>query len=212
MTKTRMFMVAALAVIVAFGVSELQAQSVVGMNPKLTAVAKVPTEGVSPDATIPGLIGGELAMGTLPPADGGGNAYWPCFTGGSDADCSAIPAGAWVSGIPSITWSKTGCTNATCAQLTWWFQDNTTDATDDLIITLTAKEGVKTIMNSGALDFGPNPFAGGYLVVLTAYVGFGTGECAVGTCRNPSAGDATLTAEVQVGTAKATTKQTITLQ
>jgi len=211
MTKTRMFMIAALAVIVAFGVSGLQAQSAVG-NAKLTAVTKVPTEGVSPDATIPGLIGGELAMGTLPPTDGSGNPYWPCFTGGSDADCSAIPAGGWVSGIPFITWSKSGCLNTTCAQLTWWFQDNTTDATDDLIITITAKQGSKTVLNSGALDFGPNPFPGGVLVVLTSYVGFGTEECAVGTCKNPASGDVTLETEVQVGSSKATTKQIITLQ
>jgi len=211
MTRIRIFMFAALAVIVAFGVSGLQAQSAVG-KVNLTVVAKVPTAGISPDFTPPGLIGGELAMGVIPPPDSGGNAYWPCFTGGSDADCSSIPAGGWVSGIPYITWSKTGCTNTACAQLTWWFQDNTTDVTDDLIITITAKEGTKTILNSGALDFGPNPYPGGNLVVLYTDIGFGTSECAVGTCKNPTAGDVTLTVEAQVGTAKATTKQTITLQ
>jgi hypothetical protein len=211
MTKTRMFMVAALAVIVAFGVSGLQAQNVAA-NVKLTPVTKVPTEGVSPDAAPAALIGGELGMGVIPPIDGSGYYEWPCFTGGSNPDCSGIPAGGWVSGIPFITWSKTGCKNTVCAQLTWWFADNTTDATDDLIITITAKQGSKTLLNSGALDFGPNPFAGGYLVVLTDYVAFGTDECATGTCKNPAAGDATLTAEVQVGTAKATTKTIITFQ
>jgi len=209
MTKMRIIMFAALAVIVVFGVSGLQAQ--VAGNAKLTAVTKVPTSGVSPDATVPGLIGGELGLGVLPPADSSGYAYWPCFTGDSDADCSSIPAGGWVSGIPYIDWSKSGCTNQICTQLTWWFQDNTTDATDDLVITVTAKQGSKYILNSGALDFGPNPFAGGYLVVLTAYEGFGTSECAVGTCSNPKPGDAVVETEVQVGSSTATTKTTITI-
>jgi hypothetical protein len=198
-----MFTFAALAVIVAFGISgQAQAQGIVGQNPhlKLTVAGHIPpAEGVTPDVNPP-LVGGSLSLGVLPPTDGSGNPEWPCF--GGDTDCSGIAAGGWVQGVPLVVWSKADCKNTVCAQLLWWFQDNSTDTTDDLIITLEVKQGTKVIMNTGPLDFGPNAYTGD-TVYLTSYAAFGTAECAVGTCHNPATGEAVLTATVQVGSSTA---------
>ena len=216
MTKARIIMFAALAAIVTFGVcGQAQAQAAAITTPKamLTAVQKtsgdVSPDGVSPAVKLPGLIGGELAMGVLPPLDGSSYPYWPCLAGGTD--CSTIPGGGWVSGYPFMTWSLSSCNGVNCGQLTWWFQDNTTDSTDDLVITLTAKQGANFIYNSGPINFGPNPFSGD-IVIGTFYPTFGPGNCAVGTCATPVSGKVTLGALAQVGKIKATSTATMYLQ
>jgi hypothetical protein len=81
MTKNRMFMVAAVAAMVAFGVcAQAQAQSVgVGPHLRLTAVGTVPTAAVPSDTTQE-TIGGPLELGAIAPLDGGGAPYWPCLT------------------------------------------------------------------------------------------------------------------------------------
>ena len=218
MTKTRMFMFAALAVIVALGVcGQVQAQELQIHPGKFTIVGRVPVvQDAAPDVAIPALLGEDLSMAVIPAADGSGNPYWPCFTGSSSQpDCDTIPSGGVVTGVPYLTWSKTTCTakvaTAPCAELTWWFQDDSTDVTDDLIVTLKAIQGAKTLWTD-ILNAGPNPFSG-YIIVLTDGIAFGPGDCLNGgTCKKPAAGEVTLEATVTVGTESATQHQIIGLQ
>jgi hypothetical protein len=210
-----MFMSAALAATAALGVpGPALAQDSAGFDPhlKLVAVAKIPMPDISPDTAAPALLGGPLSLGVLPPLDGSGNEYWTCFTGGSDPDCSSIPAGGWVSGIPYLFWPKKTCTNkeTACAQLTWWFQDNSTDTTDDLIITISANQGKKFILYE-TIDVGPNPYSG-YLVWVSIDVAFGPGNCGTETCSKPVDGEATLQALAIVGSSTATASQVIVFQ
>jgi hypothetical protein len=216
MTKLRMFMLAALAVTAALGVpGQALAQDSAGLDPhlKLVAVAKIPMTDISPDTAAPALLGGPLALGVLPPLDSSGNEYWACFTGGSDPDCSSIPAGGWVSGIPYLFWSKKTCTSkkTACAQLTWWFQNNSTDTTDDLIVTISANQGEKFILYQ-TFDAGSNDLYSGHLIWVTIDVGFGPGYCGTETCSKPVDGEATLQALALVGSSTATASQVIVFQ
>jgi len=215
MTKLHMFMSAALAATAALGVpGPALAQDSAGFDPHLsvTAVAKVPIQDISPDTAAPAMLGGELALGTLPPVDGSGYEYWPCFTGVS-TDCISIPAGGIVSGIPHLFWSKKTCTSkkTACAQLTWWFQDNSTDTTDDLIITISANQGKKFILYQ-TFDVGSNDCCSGYLVDLATNVAFGPGNCGTETCSKPEDGEVTLQALAIVGSSTATASQVIVFQ
>jgi hypothetical protein len=215
MTKLRMFMLAALAVTTALGVSgQAPAQDSAGFDPHptLVAVGKIPMPDISPDTAAPAMLGGPLALGVLPPLDGSGNEYWTCFTG-YGADCSSIPAGGWVSGIPYLFWSKKTCTNkkTACAQLTWWFQDNSTDTTDDLIVTISANQGKKFILYQ-TLDAGSNDLYSDNLIWVTIDVAFGPGNCGTETCSKPVDGEATLQALAIVGSSTATASQVIVFQ
>ena len=115
MTKTRMFMFAAIAVIVAFGV---------GGHPALAAapqfhrsvIGHVPAQ-VSPDTTGPTILQLVTTLGTLAPIDGSGNYEWPCLTGDpiNWPDCSSIPAGGLVIGLPTYTVSLANCLDPTVA-------------------------------------------------------------------------------------------------
>jgi hypothetical protein len=156
------------------------------------------------------MIGGALELGVIAPLDGGGAPYWPCLTGGSDTDCRSIPAGGWVSGIPYLSWSFS-CSGGACAQLTWWFQDGTVDTVDHLIVTISIKQGKRIIFDTGAQDYGPNPYPQ-QLVHVFSQAGFGPGNCAAGiTCSDPVTGKASMEATATVGTQTATTRQTIDL-
>jgi len=211
MTKIRTFMVAALAAIVALGVcAQAHAQTIsLGPHLRLVAVATVPTAAV-PSETTQEMIGGAFALGVIAPLDGSGNPYWPCLTGGPDADCSSIPSGAWVSGIPYLSWSYS-CSGGPCAEFFWWFQDGTVDTVDHLVMEISIKQGKRTVFDTGALDVGPNPYPQ-RLTSLYGELAFGPGNCAAGiTCSNPVTGKATIEATATVGTQTATTRQTIDL-
>ncbi len=115
---------------------------------------------------------------------------WPCFGGEGTAqpDCAYIgstgtsdPAslgGSAVLGAPSYTWyldantstsQPYGCNASSaadefhfCAQAVNWYEDDSNDTTDDLIWSMTVKQGSAYIYDSGTNDYGPNPY-GGYL-------------------------------------------------
>jgi len=107
------------------------------------------------------------------PTNSDGSDLWPCFGGGTAApntDCAdignpsqAFPAGGVIVGSPAYTWSLTNC-NATsstqnyCGETETWYEDDSNDATDELIYTITAVQGTTEIYNSGTVDFGPNVF------------------------------------------------------
>jgi hypothetical protein len=216
MTKLRTFMLAALAVTAALGVpGQALAQDSASLDPhlKLVAVTKIPIQYISPDTAAPAMLGGPLTLGALPPFDGSGDPYWTCLTGGSDPDCSSIPAGGWVSGIPYLFWSKKACASKKnyCAQLSWWFQDNSADTTDDLTITISANQGKKFILYTN-FDAGSNDTYSGYLISLAYDVTFGPGNCGTETCAKPVDGEATLQALAIVGSSTATASQVIVLQ
>jgi hypothetical protein len=118
-----------------------------------------------------GLYGLDQAF-TAYALDGSGADEWPCFGGGSGADCSTIVAGGVVVGIPQYVWSYSACDGATasdttpCGQTETWYEDdsNDTSTSDDLTYSLTATQvqGKATvyIADSGTVDFGPNPYGG----------------------------------------------------
>jgi hypothetical protein len=152
----------------------------------------------------------DAQFGYLPPKDGNGNDYWPCYTGGSNADCSSLPANGVVVGIPLYTpWSVSACDTSTpCGQIYFFYDDLTNDSTDDLIVTVTVKQGSNYIFAVGPQDIGPNPFAN-EVVVFSGDKAFGTqGQSGKGngwragskrTCVDPAAGVANGEAIIQVG-------------
>jgi len=152
-------------------------------------------------------------FGNLPPKDGSGNDYWPCYTGGSNADCSSIPNGGVVAGIPVYAWSLANCDNSSppatpCGQIYFLYQDLTGDTTDHLVLTITVKQGSNYIFAKGPVDLGPNPylnevvvFSGDKAFGTQGQTGRGNGWCAGSrhTCVDPVAGLATGEAMIQVG-------------
>ena len=84
-----------------------------------------------PDATVPTLFTALLNIGANPPLDKGGIGYWPCFTGGSDTDCSSIPSGGIVVGEPlPAAVVPHGCKG--CAQI-YWIVESTSAAKSGLV-------------------------------------------------------------------------------
>jgi len=171
-----------------------------------------------------------LGMGTLPPVDGGGNDYWPCFPNPNNLnypDCSNIPAGGVVIGAPAYTQSLANCDAnvagaPNCGQIFWFYEDDTGDSTDHLIVSITVKQGLNYILDTGNFDFGPNPFPTGSVIVISDDVAFGTlgqtgknnGFCAGSkkVCVDPVAGIATVSITTKVGASKITGKFNINLQ
>ena len=166
----------------------------------------------------------------LPPLDGGGNDEWPCFPGSDNpisADCSQIAAGGVVVGAPAYTWSLANCdassdTSANCGQLYWFYEDDTGDNTDDLIVSLAVKQGTEYILDTGNVDLGQNTFPAGSVVVIYDDTAFGTlggtgknnGFCAGSkkVCVNPVAGVATVSFTTKVGASKISGHFNINLQ
>jgi hypothetical protein len=210
MTKIRMFMFAALAVIVAFGVCGQQA---LALDPhfKTIVVGRAPVSDAVPDAAaqVHQLY---TMMGVAPPLDASSLDTWPCFTGGSDPDCSSIAPGGLVLGIPFYTWSLTSCTSSTaaCGQISWMFETDVTSTKTAIDVSITVTQGTSTIMNTGTVKIGTNP-GSGYVEVISDNVGFGPGDCVVGTCATPVAGAAKITVTTTIGKQKATGVENITL-
>ena len=199
MTKIRMLMFAAIAVIVAFGV---------GGHPALAAapqfhrsvIGHVPAQ-VSPDTTAPTIFQLVTTLGTLAPIDGSGNDEWPCLTGDAVKwpDCSSIPAGGLVIGLPTYTVSLANCLdpNVACIGGVEVVEDDNPSTTKDFNWALRITQGDAVILDTGELNLGPNmpntiQFIGGNLYV-------GPGNCATGTCVSPVAGKATATTWTWVG-------------
>jgi len=209
-------MFAAIAVIVAFAV---------GGHPALAAapqfhrsvIGHVPAQ-VSPDTTdttAPTIFQLVTTFGTLAPIDESGDNYaWPCLTGDpiNNPDCSSIPAGGLVIGLPTYTVSLANCLdpNVACIAGVEVVEDDNPSTTKDFNWGLRITQGDAVILDTGMLNFGPNmpntiQFIGGDLNV-------GPGNCAVGTCVAPVAGKATATTYTWVGTSVAVGHATINFQ
>lgn len=224
MTKLHLFTCAVLAVMIAvcaFGQPAL-AQEVRSGN---FTVRAVPGQiGLGPLA--PSLLF-QLAdgFGVAAPPDGSGNPQWPCFGGGTD--CSTIAPGGVVIGTPAYTWSLSACDQNSgsvppCGWIFWFYEDDTGDNTDHLIVSVTAKQTTKYVAATGNIDFGVNPFTAGTVIVVSGNQGFGTlgmtgknnGNCAGSgkTCVDPVAGPVAITVTTAVGKNKITGKFTINLK
>ena len=181
--------------------------------------------GVQNQAAATKLFQLSFGMGALPPLDEGGADEWPCFGGGTD--CSTIAPGGVVIGTPAYTWSLAACDgnnpNATaCGQIFWFYEDDTGDNTDDLIVSLIVKQGTHFILDTGKFDFGPNPFPAGSIIIIYDDTAFGTlgqtgknnGFCAGSNkvCVDPVAGPASVALTTQIGSQKISAKFNINLQ
>ena len=222
MTKSSLFQVSVLLVIVAFCFSGQQALAQHHLQAHVVPGSQL--RGVNPPA-VSHLFQLSLGMGVLPPLDGGGADFWPCF--GGQADCATIPAGGVVIGSPAFTQSLAACdantaTSPACGQLFWFYEDETGDNVSHLKASIVVKQGANFILDSGTIDFGPNPFPAGSVIVFSDDTAFGTlggvgannGFCAGSkkTCVNPVAGLAAVTVTTRVGTSKIVGKFNINLQ
>jgi hypothetical protein len=164
-------------------------------------------------------------FGVAAPPDSGGNPQWPCF--GGSADCSTIAPGGVVIGTPAHTWSLSACDQNSgsvppCGWIFWFYEDDTGDNTSHLIVSVTGKQGLNYVLDTGNIDFGPNPFPAGSVIVVSGNQGFGTmgqtgkgnGNCAGSPkiCVDPVAGPVNLSITTKVGLQKTTGKFTINLQ
>ena len=196
-TKIRMFMFAALAVIVPFG---MVGQPALATAPQFQAkvIGHVPAQ-VSPDSAAPTIFQLATNFGTLAPVDGSGYDEWPCFTGGSDPDCSSIPAGGLVVGVPTYTVELANCLNPNVACI-WGYEaveDDNPSTTEAFKWGLRIAQGGSVILDTGILNFGPN--TPNTIQVIGGNLYVGPGNCAVGTCVSPVAGKATATTYTWVG-------------
>jgi hypothetical protein len=228
MTKSRLFLVLASLAIVAFFICGQQA---LAQNPHHLQIRALPAthangthppKGPNEKKVLQQLAAG---FGVIPPIDGSGNDEWPCFPNGgnpNDADCASIAPGGVVLGAPAYTQSLADCDASAsgapnCGQVFWFYEDDTGDNVDDLVVSIVIKQGKNYILDTGDFNFGPNPFAAGSVIVISDDVAFGTygqtgpgnGACAGSTesCVNPIKGIATATITTTVGTS--TIKSTV---
>jgi hypothetical protein len=107
-----------------------------------------------------------------------GSELWPCFGGTTDCPVIGDPQVAFPDtgaalGGPAYVWSLPDCDGTTngssmggsptyvpCGQTETWYEDDSNDATDDLLYRVEVVQGTNVIYDSGTIDFGPNPFGG----------------------------------------------------
>lgn len=147
MTKTRKHFFALAALTLALGALPLAAQEDAAAAGHLHAIKRgaIFSDAV-PDAGAPTVFTALLNMGGNPKLDKGGNPFWPCFTGGSDTDCSSIPAGAIVVGEPLAAAVVPHVCNG-CAQIYWIVESTSAAKSGDIKIALTVKQGTTTIFS-----------------------------------------------------------------
>jgi len=177
MTRSRLFQALVLVALVAFfacsqlAVAQEKPHYQIKVLPRMNS--DVPQVNPGPPANLYGLGQAFTAFAL----DSNSADAWPCFgnTASPSPDCSTIQDGGVVVGIPSYVWSFANCdadTNGTsntkyvpCGQTETWYEDDSgTGNTFDLTYLLTATQvqsGVtKYLVDSGTVDFGPNPFGG----------------------------------------------------
>ena len=188
MTRSRSFRVLVFVAMVAFfacsqlAVAQEKPHFQIKVVPKVNS--DVPQVNPAPPANLYGL-GQQFTATPYPaPANSDGTELWPCFgnTSTPNTDCPTIgnpsvtfPTGGVADGIPQYVWSFANCdadTNGTsntkyipCGQTETWYEDDSgTGNTFDLTYLLTATQVqsgvVKYLVDSGTVDFGPNPFGG----------------------------------------------------
>jgi len=231
MAKPRLFQLVFLFAMVAFLICGQHANA-----QETQAISRLHIQARVVSTTDQGLIGDIVekkilyqltsGFGVLPPKDANGYDEWPCVPNSANAnypDCSNIAPGGVVTGVPGFTQSLAKCDDSTstisyCGQIFWFYEDDTGDNTDDLIVTIAVKQGDNYIADV-VYNFGPNPYPAGSVVIISDDTAFGTlGETGPGngfcyysteTCVNPKAGSATGSVTTTVGTS--TIKSTFNL-
>jgi hypothetical protein len=194
MTKFRLLLLTALAVILACGICVQQGLAQeddlqIGTG-QLSMASRGGVFAELEPAGSAGLFQGIVAMGPNPATDGD----WPCFAGGSGTGCSGIPGGGLVIGVPVQVWPLASANG----QIYWTYE--TTTAHGKVHATVTVKQGSTTILNvSGSL--------GTIAANQIAYIDL-TGATFTGAVAGPAA----ITVTTKVGTAKITGKATIQLK
>jgi len=153
------------------------------------------------DATAPTVFTGLLSIANNPPADKSGNGYWPCFTGGSDTDCSSIPKGAIVVGEP-LSAAVVSHVCSGCAQIYWIVESTTAAKSGDVKISISVKQGSTSIFTFSG-DSGTTLPPGQIGAFWYSGVTFNS---------SAKAGEATITVTSTVGTVKSTASTTILLK
>jgi hypothetical protein len=215
MTKTRIFLFATLALIMAFGAFG-QSALADDSAPFHFRVVAAPGHhnGVTPDVGAPAAVATFQSVGPNPPVDTSSSISWPngCGPSATGSPCTSDPIGSILVGVPQETWSASGCTSssAACAQLINLVDSNT--ATGDFKVQVEVKQGTKVIADSGLQDLMFTfPAGNGYFIY--GGLAFGPGNCAKGvTCVAPVPGIATITQTDHIGTTVVKTVSTITLQ
>jgi hypothetical protein len=222
MRKSRLFHVLACCALVAFFVcgQPAFAQNVHHLQARVVNPGGAHAQAKTEKKALEELSSG---FGVLPPVDGGGNDEWPCFPNqnANGADCSTIATGGVVIGQPAYSQSLSACdansdSATNCGQVFWFYEDDTGDTTDDLVVSIVVKQGKNYVLDTGPFNFGPNPFPAGSVIVISDDAAFGTlgetgpgnGYCAgsTETCANPVKGVASVTVTTTVGTSTITSK------
>ena len=229
MKKSRLFYLFMCLAIVGFTVCGQQAlaQTVHHLQARAVSQNGVHSQAKTEKKALEQLMSG---FGVLPPVDGGDNDEWPCFPGGgnpNDADCASIAPGGVVLGSVAYSQSLANCdantsTSPNCGQIFWFYEDDTGNTTDNLVVSIVVKQGKNFVLDTGPFNFGPNPFPAGSVIVVSDDVAFGTlgetgpsnGYCAGSTesCINPVKGVANVTITTTVGTSTITSKFNMFLQ
>jgi len=229
MKKSRLFQLIMCLAVVAFIVCGQQAlaQTVHHLQARAVSQNGAHAQAKTEKKVLEQLMSG---FGFLPPVDGSGNDEWPCFPNGgnpNDADCASIAAGGVVLGAPAYSQSLANCdanasTSPNCGQIFWFYEDDTGNNTDNLVVSIVVKQGKNFILDTGPFNFGANPFPAGSVIVISDDVAFGTlgqtgpgnGFCAGSTesCINPVKGVAAVTITTTVGTSTITSKFNMFLQ
>jgi len=216
MSKSRVFQLLACLAVVALvaGGQQALAQSPHHLQVQVVsgAHANLHHPGKSEKKVLQQLSSG---FGVLPPLDGNGADEWPCSSVFANAaDCADVAPGGVVIGFPAYSQSLSNCDASAsgapnCGQIFWFYEDDTGDNTDDLVVSVVVKQGRDYILDSGPVNFGPNPFSPGQVIVIYDDTAFGTlgqtgpgnGFCAgsTETCVNPVKGVASVTVTTTVG-------------
>ncbi len=200
---TRIFQVAVVVLVVAFCFS---AMAVAAGHPQFAAkIARTEhANAVHSNLTYPAanlysvtaFFGGGPIWTYASPANSDGSEIWPCFGGGATAnpDCPTVGSpvqplagDGMVVGVPFYGWplhltsggdfcDQASTADLPCGQVETFYEDDSLDATDDLLYLLTAQQGTSYLSDSGTYDFGPNFTGGGpgAVVVIQGDQGFGT--------------------------------------
>jgi hypothetical protein len=218
MPQYRAFQLLAFTAVLALFVCGPQALAQSPHQFQIRAVSPAHADTVHPPSPVEKKRLEQLAagFGVLPPLDSNGYDEWICFPGSSNPnspDCSSIAPGGLVIGQIAYTQSLSACDASSsgapnCGQIFWFYEDDTGDTTDDLVVSVVVKQGLHYILDSGPFNFGPNTFAGSVVAIIddTAFgtlgqTGPGNGFCygSTETCVNPVKGPATMTITTTVG-------------
>jgi hypothetical protein len=201
MTKSRMFLYATLAMIVAFAAFG-QIAAAADLTPHVVHLGPAmnfPHHGASPNAD----PGASLAGGVWANAIG---SAWPQFC--PNSSCASDPAGSFFIGDPQQYWSLSACTDAYCMSVADVVETGSASGTwtVDLII----KQGSNKIADSGLQTVGT---ANANAVNLISFPEVGFPSCPKGvTCVNPVAGPAVISFTNTIGGFKSTATRIIYLQ